>query len=214
MRQGQHKSRQRSRGPRRQGGSSQNRVYESNGPDVKVRGTAQTVADKYLQLARDAVSSGDNVSAESYYQHAEHYLRIIAANQSQQQQSQQQHNSQQHKDQGGEGRQSATPDKPSQNGADEVPGSGPQPGLEKSVKKEKSAKEEKSPSTDNGGFDGQAPDFLAKPVTAEKPKRSRRPSAKSSSVKSEPEGRDDAEPAEAQSEGASATSPDAEVAAG
>lgn len=79
MRQGQHKSRSRNRG--RRPSSSLNRVYESNGPDVKVRGTAQTVADKYLQLARDAQSGGDIVKAESYFQHAEHYLRIVAANQ-------------------------------------------------------------------------------------------------------------------------------------
>lgn len=55
------------------------RVYESNGPDVKIRGTANHVADKYLQLARDAQSSGDPVSAENYFQHAEHYFRLIAA---------------------------------------------------------------------------------------------------------------------------------------
>jgi hypothetical protein len=53
---------------------------------VKVRGTAQTVADKYMQLARDAHSSGDTVMAESYYQHAEHYLRILAAAQAYNQQ--------------------------------------------------------------------------------------------------------------------------------
>jgi hypothetical protein len=46
---------------------------------VKIRGTAQHVAEKYLQLARDAHSSGDPVSAESYLQHAEHYFRLIAA---------------------------------------------------------------------------------------------------------------------------------------
>ncbi|MGH2359085.1 MAG: DUF4167 domain-containing protein, partial [bacterium] len=68
------------------GGNPINRVYDSNGPDVKVRGTAQTVADKYLQLARDAHSSGDIVMAESYYQHAEHYLRILAAAQAYNQQ--------------------------------------------------------------------------------------------------------------------------------
>ena len=79
MRQGQHKNRSRSRG--RRPGNSVNRVYESNGPDVKVRGTAQTVAEKYLQLARDAASSGDIVKAESFYQHAKHYLRIVAASQ-------------------------------------------------------------------------------------------------------------------------------------
>lgn len=59
------------------------RSYESNGPDVKVRGTAQNIAEKYLQLARDAQSSGDPVAAENYFQHAEHYYRILLAAQEQ-----------------------------------------------------------------------------------------------------------------------------------
>ncbi len=59
------------------------RVYESNGPDVKIRGTAHHVAEKYLQLARDATSVGDHVTAEAHHQHAEHYLRLIAAAQEQ-----------------------------------------------------------------------------------------------------------------------------------
>lgn len=73
------------------GGNPLSRVYESNGPDVKVRGTAQTIADKYLQLGRDAQSSGDIVMAESYFQHAEHYLRIVFAAQAYNQQTQQQY---------------------------------------------------------------------------------------------------------------------------
>src|SRR5689334_21128544 len=67
-------------------GKSQNpltRVYESNGPDVKIRGTASHIAEKYIQLARDSQSSGDPVAAENYYQHAEHYFRLIAAAQEQ-----------------------------------------------------------------------------------------------------------------------------------
>lgn len=59
------------------------RVYESNGPDVKIRGTASHIAEKYIQLARDSQSSGDPVAAENYYQHAEHYFRLIAAAQEQ-----------------------------------------------------------------------------------------------------------------------------------
>ena len=55
--------------------------YESNGPDVKVRGPAAIVAEKYLQLARDAQTSGDLIAAEGYLQHAEHYNRLIAATQ-------------------------------------------------------------------------------------------------------------------------------------
>lgn len=61
------------------GGNSANRVYDSNGPDVKLRGTAQTIAEKYMQLGRDAHSSGDTVMAESYYQFADHYYRVWLA---------------------------------------------------------------------------------------------------------------------------------------
>jgi uncharacterized protein DUF4167 len=64
------------------------RVFDSNGPDIKIRGTAAHVAEKYLQLARDSQSSGDPVAAENYYQHAEHYFRLIAAAQEQFRQSQ------------------------------------------------------------------------------------------------------------------------------
>ena len=88
MRNGQNK---RMRSRNRKGGHHQNplsRMYESNGPDVKIRGTASHVAEKYLQLARDAQSSGDPVAAENYYQHAEHYFRLIAAAQEQFRQSQ------------------------------------------------------------------------------------------------------------------------------
>src|SRR5438309_11961762 len=59
------------------------RVYESNGPDVKIRGNPAHIAEKYIQLARDAQASGDPISAENYYQHAEHYYRLIAAAQEQ-----------------------------------------------------------------------------------------------------------------------------------
>ncbi|MHA6289031.1 DUF4167 domain-containing protein [Maricaulis sp. CAU 1757] len=70
----------RQRGRGRKSGNSANRSYESNGPEVKIRGNAAQIYDKYLQLARDASSSGDRVRAENLYQHAEHYLRIVQAN--------------------------------------------------------------------------------------------------------------------------------------
>jgi Domain of unknown function (DUF4167) len=60
------------------GNMSRSRFYESNGPDVKVRGTASHIAEKYQQLARDAHTSGDLVTAEAYHQHAEHYYRLVA----------------------------------------------------------------------------------------------------------------------------------------
>jgi hypothetical protein len=74
----------------RKGPNPLTRSYESNGPDVKIRGTAQQVAEKYATLARDAQSSGDRVMAENYLQHAEHYNRIIAAAQAAQMAAQQQ----------------------------------------------------------------------------------------------------------------------------
>lgn len=67
----------------RKGPNPLTRNYESNGPDVKIRGSAQQIAEKYATLARDAQSSGDRVMAENYLQHAEHYNRIIAAAQAQ-----------------------------------------------------------------------------------------------------------------------------------
>ena len=74
-------------GPRHQSASHQtqdqvfniHRTIDSNGPDVKIRGNAHHVYEKYLQLARDANSSGDRVMAENYLQHAEHYYRLIMA---------------------------------------------------------------------------------------------------------------------------------------
>jgi hypothetical protein len=90
MRNGQNK---RMRGRNRKGGGHHHqnplsRMYESNGQDVKIRGTASHIAEKYLQLARDAQSSGDTIASENYYQHAEHYFRLIAAAQEQLRQNQ------------------------------------------------------------------------------------------------------------------------------
>jgi hypothetical protein len=81
MRNGQ--KRMRGRNNHRKSQNPLTRVYESNGPDVKIRGTASHIAEKYIQLARDSQSSGDPVAAENYYQHAEHYFRLIAAAQEQ-----------------------------------------------------------------------------------------------------------------------------------
>jgi hypothetical protein len=96
MRNGQNNKRMRNRNNNnnnnnnnnRRGQNPMTRVFESNGPDIKIRGTASHVAEKYVQLARDARSSGDPVAAENYYQHAEHYFRIIAAAQEQFRQNQ------------------------------------------------------------------------------------------------------------------------------
>lgn len=80
----------RGRNQRRRQGVNINRAYDSNGPEVRIRGTANQIYDKYLALARDAASSGDRVKAENYLQHAEHYFRVIRAMQASQQQPLQQ----------------------------------------------------------------------------------------------------------------------------
>jgi hypothetical protein len=80
MRQGHSK---RMRGRNRKGPNPHSRSYESNGPDVKIRGTALHIAEKYVTLARDAASAGDRVGEQNYLQHAEHYYRIVAAAQAQ-----------------------------------------------------------------------------------------------------------------------------------
>jgi hypothetical protein len=59
---------------------SKNQTFDSNGPEVRVRGNAHQVLEKYLALARDAQAAGDRIAAENYFQHAEHYFRIINAN--------------------------------------------------------------------------------------------------------------------------------------
>tara|TARA_X000000368_G_C22961714_1_gene681308 strand:+ start:386 stop:922 length:537 start_codon:yes stop_codon:yes gene_type:complete len=75
------KSRNRGRNSNRRGnngGSVINRVFESAGPEGKVRGTPQQIIDKYISLAHDSQLSGDRVSAENFQQHAEHYSRILS----------------------------------------------------------------------------------------------------------------------------------------
>ena len=75
------RSRSRSKNNRnrnQQGGNVVNRVFDSSGPEGKVRGTPQQVIEKYNQLARDAQLSNDRVAAENFQQHAEHYLRLLS----------------------------------------------------------------------------------------------------------------------------------------
>ncbi|MCB1652025.1 MAG: DUF4167 domain-containing protein [Alphaproteobacteria bacterium] len=78
MRHGTSTRRQRGRGNGgRRANSQRMQVFDSNGPDVRIRGTAHQVAEKYVALAKDSAAAGDQIMAESYLQHAEHYQRII-----------------------------------------------------------------------------------------------------------------------------------------
>jgi hypothetical protein len=76
---GSRRSRGRSNNGKRSFGQGPNRSFESNGPGVKLRGTAAQVFERYLALARDASASGDRVASENLYQHAEHYYRLHSA---------------------------------------------------------------------------------------------------------------------------------------
>ena len=83
------KSRSRNKSNRnRSVGNIVNRVFDSSGPEGKVRGTPQQIIDKYNQLARDAQLSNDRVATENFQQHAEHYLRMLAEAQKEQQERQ------------------------------------------------------------------------------------------------------------------------------
>ncbi|RMF35141.1 MAG: DUF4167 domain-containing protein, partial [Alphaproteobacteria bacterium] len=73
-----NKSRSRGKNGRKSLGNIVNRVFESAGPEGKVRGTPQQIIEKYLTLSRDAQTAGDRVAAENFQQHAEHYIRLLA----------------------------------------------------------------------------------------------------------------------------------------
>jgi hypothetical protein len=80
MKPGPNSKRSRGRGNPRKPNSPRNQTFESAGPEVRVRGSVTQVLEKYLALARDASSAGDTIAAENYFQHAEHYYRILNAN--------------------------------------------------------------------------------------------------------------------------------------
>lgn len=90
MRSSKSRSRNKSRGQRSLG-NVVNRVFDSSGPEGKVRGTPQQIIEKYLALARDAQLSGDRVAEQSFLQHAEHYTRMLGEAQREQAERQAQH---------------------------------------------------------------------------------------------------------------------------
>jgi hypothetical protein len=81
--------------------AQRSQTFDSSGPDVRIRGNAYQVLEKYLAMARDASAAGDRIAAENFYQHAEHYYRVISANGEHQRHQQQQH--QQHQQMHGQG---------------------------------------------------------------------------------------------------------------
>lgn len=77
MRPNHNQKRSRGRAAGRRNGPNRHQNFDSNGPNVRIRGTAHQVHEKYLTLARDAASSGDRVMAENLLQHADHYYRLL-----------------------------------------------------------------------------------------------------------------------------------------
>jgi Domain of unknown function (DUF4167) len=132
----------RGRGNGRKNSNPRSHNYESNGPEVKVRGNAQQVVEKYLAMARDATLTDDRVAAENYFQHAEHYYRLMTANGGGSEQ----------RDQQGGGRPADTDGQPQENAAPSVSAETPrkepeQPSAEAPVK-DASAVEQVTPVED------------------------------------------------------------------
>jgi len=129
-------SKSRSRGKSNRNRSSSvgnvvNRVFDSSGPEGKVRGTPQQIIDKYNQLARDATLSNDRVAAENFQQHSEHYTRLLSVAQREQearreqQEAQHRERQQQRDSERGERTERAAPD----NAPVTDPAAAPQPDL-------------------------------------------------------------------------------------
>lgn len=100
-------------------------TFDSSGPDVRIRGNAYQVLEKYLALARDATAAGDRISAENFYQHAEHYYRVINANSEHRQHPQQHSHQQPHHGQHPHDNRAPAMHEAAPQAAD--PGAGPQP---------------------------------------------------------------------------------------
>ena len=155
-------------GQRHTGGSSHvsqdqvfniHRTIDSNGPDIKIRGNAHHIYEKYLQLARDANSSGDRVMAENYLQHAEHYYRLIMAYQAsvQPQQGAQQQGGQPYGNGGGQPQQGGGNNNNFNNNGGgqqyrQPNGTGPQPGMDANGNVAQASGGENSGSQDDGGY--------------------------------------------------------------
>jgi hypothetical protein len=183
------KNRSRSKGNRnRSVGNIVNRVFDSSGPEGKVRGTPQQIIDKYNQLTRDAQLSNDRVAAENFQQHAEHYLRMLAEAQremdakrdaQQQQHNNQQGNNQQGNNQQGGGDGGGGGNKNNRRNRDRDRDQ-PQGGADQSQPQQQQP-EAAAPAPEQGSFDavidngaGGNAGLVETPESAPKPKRQRR----------------------------------------
>jgi len=141
MRSSKSRSRSKNRGGNRSPANNLNRVFDSSGPEGKVRGTPQQIIDKYSQLSRDAFLAGDRVAAENFQQHAEHYTRLLSEaqrdaeekrqqndqqNRDRQQQKQRERDEQRDRDRAREAAQAQQPEAPAPAPAPEKPALAPE----------------------------------------------------------------------------------------
>jgi hypothetical protein len=182
------KSRSRNKSNRnRSVGNVVNRVFDSSGPEGKVRGTPQQIIDKYNQLARDAQLSGDRVNAENFQQHAEHYLRLLGAAQKEQDARREEQERQNRERQAERDRGRAKRQEREANGGEMVGDDAVSTGLE----------------ADQGGDDSglvETPESSMDTPPPEKPKRTRKPSkpkVEASDAADVPPAESEAEPPEA-----------------
>ena len=158
-------------------GNVVNRVFDSSGPEGKVRGTPQQIIDKYNQMARDAQLSGDRVNAENFQQHAEHYLRLLGVAQKEQDARREEQERQNRERQAERDRERAKRQERESNGGDMVEAGQPATPL--------------ATAADDSGL-------VEPPETApEQPKRARKPRKPREDTTELRDGSDDADPQEA-----------------
>ncbi|WP_299850735.1 DUF4167 domain-containing protein [uncultured Roseovarius sp.] len=127
MRSQKSRSRNKSNRNNRSVGNVVNRVFDSSGPEGKVRGTPQQIIEKYNQLARDAQLSGDRVATENFQQHAEHYLRLLGVAQKEQDARREQQERENRERQQERDRERAKRQERESNGPGDDPAEAPQP---------------------------------------------------------------------------------------
>ncbi|MFZ5964698.1 DUF4167 domain-containing protein [Thalassococcus sp. BH17M4-6] len=204
------KSRSRSKNNRNRSNNSGanvvNRVFDSSGPDGKVRGTPQQIIDKYNQLARDAQLANDRVATENFQQHAEHYLRMLSEaqreveqrreqqereNRERQAQRDRERNDQQ---QGGGGQQGGNGNgqnggDQSSNGQNQQPSENAEQPRERSPRKPRFVAQDDVVDLSDGSEDRDlvvdTPENAADAAPAQKPKRARKPRAKKSDAQAD-----------------------------
>ncbi len=187
------KSRSRSKGNRnRSVGNVVNRVFDSSGPEGKVRGTPQQIIDKYNQLARDAQLSNDRVATENFQQHAEHYTRMLAEalreQQERQERQQQNQNNQNNQNNNGQNNQGSGGQQNSQ-GQQRRQEEQPQPDVaQRSEPQEASPAAAQKSSDDVIDLDQNAGDSGLVETPEERPQRQRRPRKKPAAQPAEADG--------------------------